>query len=111
MVLWTLTLGLKVGSAFFLNFSKVIFVKLTDTYLGLEEIIVNYGTDIPHLAGNHSRYLYGPGSILVAHSDDEHLTVRDLEGAVEGYMKLVKHVLGYERKDKELELENEKFEL
>lgn len=52
-------------------------------------ITVNYGTDIPWLAGNHKRYLYGPGTILVAHSDHEALTVTELEKAVEQYKKIV----------------------
>jgi acetylornithine deacetylase len=56
---------------------------------GFEKIVVNYGTDIPNLKGDHKRYLYGPGNILVAHSDHEHLTVSDLEEAVEGYKKLI----------------------
>lgn len=56
---------------------------------GFGEIVVNYGTDIPNLKGDHKRYLYGPGDILVAHSDHEHLSVSDLETAVEGYEKLI----------------------
>lgn len=56
---------------------------------GFESIIVNYGTDIPNLEGSHRRHLYGPGSILVAHSDDEALTVEQLETAVAGYETLV----------------------
>ncbi|KAK3321950.1 hypothetical protein B0H66DRAFT_184632 [Apodospora peruviana] len=60
---------------------------------GFETIGVNYGTDVPHLSGDHVSYLYGPGSILVAHGDDEALRVRDLETAVEGYKTLIKHVL------------------
>ncbi|MCJ1247462.1 hypothetical protein MMC30_004676 [Trapelia coarctata] len=56
---------------------------------GFDTIVVNYGTDIPNLDGDHKRYLYGPGNILVAHSDHEHLTVKDLEEAVEGYKKLI----------------------
>lgn len=55
--------------------------------------MVNYGTDIPSLKGNHTRYLYGPGSILVAHGARENLTVGDLETAVEGYKKLILHAL------------------
>ena len=43
--------------------------------------------------GNHTRYLYGPGTILVAHSDYEALTVGDLEDAIEGFKKLVTHAL------------------
>ncbi|KAH8900939.1 Zn-dependent exopeptidase [Thozetella sp. PMI_491] len=60
---------------------------------GFEKIAVNYGTDVPNLAGDHTRYLYGPGSILVAHGDDEAITVADLETSVEGYKKLIKFAL------------------
>ena len=55
----------------------------------METIVVNYGTDIPNLKGSHKRYLYGPGDILVAHSDHEHLKISDLETAVEGYKTLI----------------------
>jgi len=58
--------------------------------IGFEKIVVNYGTDIPNLKGDHKRYLYGPGDILVAHSDHEHLKIADLETAVEGYKKLIR---------------------
>lgn len=61
---------------------------------GFENITVNYGTDVPNLKGDHTRYLYGPGSILVAHGPDEALKVKELEQAVEDYKKLVLHVLG-----------------
>lgn len=60
---------------------------------GFNNITVNYGTDVPNLKGNHVRYLYGPGNILVAHSDRENLTVGDLETAVEGFRKLILHAL------------------
>lgn len=55
--------------------------------------MMNYGTDIPNLKGDHVRYLYGPGSILVAHGDHENLTVADLETAVKGFETLVLHAL------------------
>ena len=63
---------------------------------GFEVITVNYGTDVPNLEVKKGvkRYLYGPGSILVAHSDHEGLTVGDLEQAVDGYKRLVLHALG-----------------
>ncbi|GAB7353470.1 hypothetical protein MBLNU459_g3926t1 [Dothideomycetes sp. NU459] len=32
---------------------------------------VSFGTDVPRLEGTHKKYLYGPGSILVAHGVDE----------------------------------------
>ena len=60
---------------------------------GFDDIVVNYGTDIPFLQGDHVRYLYGPGSILVAHGANENLTVGVLEDAVEGYQKLILHAL------------------
>ncbi|UNI17115.1 Acetylornithine deacetylase [Purpureocillium takamizusanense] len=58
-----------------------------------DTITVNYGTDVPNLAGNHTRYLYGPGDILVAHGARENLTVGVLEESVEGYKKLILHAL------------------
>ena len=63
---------------------------------GFETITVNYGTDVPNLnvAEGVKRYLYGPGSILVAHGANEGLTVGDMEEAVKGYKKLVMHALG-----------------
>ncbi|KAG7424473.1 Peptidase M20 domain-containing protein [Fusarium oxysporum f. sp. raphani] len=60
---------------------------------GFETVVLNYGTDIPRLKGNHKRYLYGPGSILEAHSAHEHLRISDLEQAVEGYKALIIHAL------------------
>ena len=56
---------------------------------GFDTITVNFGTDIPSLQGEHKRYLYGPGNILVAHSDHEHLAAEELLTAVEGYKKLI----------------------
>ncbi|KAL6716337.1 hypothetical protein ACLMJK_005903 [Lecanora helva] len=56
---------------------------------GFDIITVNFGTDIPNLKGEHKRYLFGPGNILDAHSDHEHLAAEDLWMAVEGYKKLV----------------------
>lgn len=62
---------------------------------GFESFTVNYGTDIPNLdpVEGQKRYLYGPGSILVAHSDHEAITITDLEAAVKGYQKLILHSL------------------
>ncbi|EXJ96064.1 hypothetical protein A1O1_01190 [Capronia coronata CBS 617.96] len=62
---------------------------------GFGTITVNYGTDVPNLelAEGVKKYLYGPGSILVAHGKNEGLTVGELEEALEGYKKLVKHSL------------------
>lgn len=62
---------------------------------GFEVITVNYGTDAPALKIHDQRtqrvkrYLYGPGSILVAHADNEAITVGELEEAVRGYKRLI----------------------
>ncbi|KAH7313953.1 hypothetical protein B0I35DRAFT_280254 [Stachybotrys elegans] len=61
---------------------------------GFETATMNYGTDIPFFRGNHTSYLYGPGSILVAHTPDEAITVGDLELAVEGFKRLILHAVG-----------------
>lgn len=61
--------------------------------VGFDTLTAKYGTDIPHLAGDYTKYLYGPGSILVAHGDDENVTVGALEESVEGFQKLILHAL------------------
>lgn len=67
----------------------------TDTDVdGFEEpITVNYGTDVNNWVSGGKRYLYGPGSILVAHGPNERITVGELEGAVDDYRKLILEVL------------------
>lgn len=67
---------------------------------GFNIITVNYGTDVPHLTLHPhrggkkvKRYLYGPGSIFVAHGDNEALTVSELEKAVVGYRMLIEAAL------------------
>jgi acetylornithine deacetylase len=66
---------------------------------GFNVTTVNYGTDAYHLHihegaggsphGRVRRYLYGPGSIFVAHGDHEALRVWEVEEAVRGYKKLI----------------------
>lgn len=62
---------------------------------GFNTTIVNYGTDVPNLKIHDSpdarvkRYLYGPGTIHVAHGDHEAITATQLEESVKGYRKLI----------------------
>jgi len=66
---------------------------------GFNITTVNYGTNVPNLhiypgtdggtRGKAKRYLYGPGSIFVAHGDNEGLRLWQLEEAVKGYKKLI----------------------
>lgn len=62
---------------------------------GFDVIPVNYGTDVPNLTvrSGVKRYLYGPGSIFVAHGDNEGLAVREIKKAVDGYKKLIQAAL------------------
>ncbi|KAJ5084372.1 Peptidase M20 [Penicillium alfredii] len=62
---------------------------------GFDVITVNYGTDVPNLSVRPGvkRYLYGPGSIFVAHGDHEALTSREIQDAVVGYKKLIDSAL------------------
>ena len=56
---------------------------------GFETETVAYVTDVPaFLPLTENCYLYGPGSIDVAHSNDEHLKLIDVEAGLRGYLKI-----------------------
>ncbi len=55
---------------------------------GFEECVVRFTTDVPHLSEWGKPLLLGPGSILVAHTDHERISKRELAEAVELYVKL-----------------------
>jgi acetylornithine deacetylase len=55
---------------------------------GFETTIAAYATDIPALGNWGSPLLFGPGSIHVAHRDDERVLVAELRGAVDTYEQL-----------------------
>lgn len=64
---------------------------------GFDVMTVNYGTDVPMLkktSEDQKRYLYGPGTIFVAHGDHEELTEKELFDSVDGYEKIVLYALG-----------------
>jgi acetylornithine deacetylase len=66
---------------------------------GFDVIPVNYGTDVPNWKVSREgqrRYLYGPGTIFVAHSDHEALTEKELFDSVEGYERILLFALGNE---------------
>lgn len=59
-----------------------------------DTIVLAYTTDIPNLTHNLVHcYLYGPGSIHVAHGDHEYVENQDLLDAVDGHQRLVEHIL------------------
>lgn len=57
---------------------------------GFESIALAYATDIPSFTFKvKKRFLYGPGSILSAHGDNEAVTIFDIVESVQGYKDLV----------------------
>jgi acetylornithine deacetylase len=60
---------------------------------GFEREVVRFTTDIPYLPNWGTPLLIGPGSILVAHTDDECVAKRELEEAVEIYARLARTLL------------------
>jgi acetylornithine deacetylase len=61
---------------------------------GFDTAAFPYTTDIPFLSNWGTPLLYGPGSINVAHTDNEHVKIAELHKAVDGYSKLARHLLG-----------------
>ena len=60
---------------------------------GFEREVVRFTTDIPYLSGWGKPLLLGPGSILDAHTDGERVSKRELEEAVELYVRLARTLL------------------
>jgi acetylornithine deacetylase len=63
------------------------------TVPGIESAAFSFTTDIPWLDRWGMPLLLGPGSVTVAHSDDEHVRVADLHRAVELYVMIATHLL------------------
>ena len=59
---------------------------------GLPTSVVAYATDVPVLAAWGTPYLFGPGSIHVAHTDEEYVEEAELRAAVEAYVQLGRSV-------------------
>lgn len=53
---------------------------------------VSFGSDAPQLTCFRHRILCGPGSILVAHRDDEHIAIADMEAAIKNYIRIYEHI-------------------
>jgi len=49
---------------------------------------VSFGSDAPHLAGFDKKTICGPGSIFVAHRDEENLRFDEMEIAINNYLKI-----------------------
>ena len=63
------------------------------TVPGFEAVVFPYTTDIPFLSAWGEPLLFGPGSIHVAHTADEYISIRELESAVTNYQTIAGHLL------------------
>lgn len=60
---------------------------------GWEPTVVSYGSDLPFLAAWGTGYQLGPGTIRVAHTEQEHIAKADLLAGVEQYVALAEALL------------------
>lgn len=58
------------------------------TVPGFRTAVFPFTTDIPFLAAWGTPLLFGPGSVLVAHTDHEHVEIDELTRAVDAYVRL-----------------------
>ena len=55
---------------------------------------VAFGSDAPQLTNFSHKILCGPGSILVAHRDEEYISLADLDAAVKNYIRIYENIIG-----------------
>jgi acetylornithine deacetylase len=60
---------------------------------GFETTVVRYGTDLPFLGEWGERFLLGPGTIRVAHTDHERVSKQELRDGVALYQRLASALL------------------
>jgi acetylornithine deacetylase len=63
------------------------------TIPGFDTAPMSYTSDIPLLDRWGTPLLFGPGSIHVAHTPDEHIDVSELRAAVDAYQRIVRSLL------------------
>jgi acetylornithine deacetylase len=68
-------------------------VRMT-TVPGYDAVVFPYTTDIPFLSAWGQPVLFGPGSIHVAHTADEFISIPELQSAVSHYVTIARHLLG-----------------
>ena len=90
-VVWDLLSEWAKGRALLERTTEVPFVRLA-TLPGYPTSVVAFATDIPAMPSWGTPYLYGPGSIHVAHRDDEYVEIADLQKAVDVYERIVRQL-------------------
>ena len=63
---------------------------------GFDETVVRFTTDVPYLSNWGKPLLLGPGSIFDAHTEHERIAKRELEDAVDLYVKLASELVNHE---------------
>jgi acetylornithine deacetylase len=63
------------------------------TLAGMPSESFPFTTDIPLLSSWGAPLLFGPGSFLVAHTDEEHLEVEEFGAAIDAYVRIVNALL------------------
>ena len=64
------------------------------TLPGFATSVVAFATDIPAMPSWGTPYLYGPGSIHLAHRDDESVAIAELHAAVDAYERICRQLMG-----------------
>jgi len=62
------------------------------TLPGIGSAPVAFGSDAPHLTGFTHKAICGPGTIRVAHRDDEFITDADIETAISQYVQMYRNL-------------------
>ncbi len=75
------------------EFGSTIPAQKFATVEGFESSPVAYTSDIPLLSNWGEPFLFGPGSIHVAHTPDEYIDVEELRASVESYERLAQTLL------------------
>ena len=64
-----------------------------EVFEGFPSKPVAFGSDAPQLSCFPHKILCGPGSILVAHKDEEHISLNDLETAAANYVRMYEIII------------------
>lgn len=76
-----------------LTYGSFIPPQIFHTLPGFETAPVAYTSDIPLLGRWGTPLLFGPGSIHVAHTPEEHLDTAELQASVDAYMRIARELL------------------
>ena len=64
-----------------------------ETLEGFPTKPVAFGSDAPQLKCFERKILCGPGSILVAHRDEENIDLKDIETAIGNYVRMYEEII------------------